>query len=195
MAYSKFTIDKLIERFNIKIIDSESFLSTKPVAVSDWLKKSMDLAFDSPLLSEKARSELIVSPILQEIRTLNNKQVSIFSGFNLDVDLKQELNGECDFILVKGNTKFLVETPILGIVEAKKQDLDLGIPQVIAQLIGAINFKNNNIKEVFGAVTTGEIWQFLKLDKDYNVFIDKKKYYINNIEEILGVLQFIVNSY
>lgn len=39
----------------------------------------------------------------------------------------------------------------------------------------------------YGCVTTGEDWQFLKLEQNIITF-DNKRYYINEVEKILGVL-------
>ena len=201
MPYSKFTIKRLRDEFNLKIEDNSNIFDKVKIKPSNWLIESLDMAFDSPLLSEKARSELIITPILQEMRKINNKSISIFSGLNLDVQSDSDLNGECDFILTKGNHIYFIDTPLISIVEAKKQDIDLGLAQCIAQMIGAYIFneqENNNIKTIFGCVTTGEIWQFMKLEyanENYIATIEKKKYYIDNVEKILGVIQQIIDFY
>jgi len=198
MAYSKFTIQRLKKEYNIKIIDNTSLLERKEVKPSSWLKETLEIGMTSPLLSEKARSELLIAPILQELRKENKQKISIFSGINLDVDSQNDLNGECDFILVKGDKKHILDIPIFAIVEAKKQDIDLGIAQSIAQIIGAKIFNknnSNNIKTIFGCVTTGEIWQFMKIEEDFTVIIDTNRFYIDNVPEILGALQQVIDFY
>jgi hypothetical protein len=50
------------------------------------------------LLSEKARSEFIVAPVLLVARELSHDTVAIYSGQRLDVDASRGLQGECDFI-------------------------------------------------------------------------------------------------
>jgi hypothetical protein len=40
---------------------------------------------------------------------------------------------------------------------------------------------------VYGAVTTGTIWRFLKLE-DIIVSIDQREYYINQVKTILAAL-------
>ncbi|OKH59029.1 hypothetical protein NIES2130_10745 [Scytonema sp. HK-05] len=40
---------------------------------------------------------------------------------------------------------------------------------------------------IYGAVTTGDIWKFLKLE-GCDVFIDLNNYYIKEINKILGIL-------
>jgi hypothetical protein len=48
--------------------------------------------------TEKALSELLVSPILLEARKLANRQVQLFSVEEFEVDCDRGLNGFCDFL-------------------------------------------------------------------------------------------------
>jgi hypothetical protein len=43
------------------------------------------------------------------------------------------------------------------------------------------------IKSIYGAVTTGTDWKFLKLT-DKTIWIDKRDYFINEVSQILGIL-------
>lgn len=47
---------------------------------------------------------------------------------------------------------------------------------------------------IFGCITTGEDWQFLKLEDD-TLTIDSQRYYINDVGLLLAVLQTIIASY
>jgi hypothetical protein len=53
--------------------------------------------------------------------------------------------------------------------------------------------EENSIKTIYGVVTTGEIWQFLKLEDDA-VFLDAQKYYITTIDKIFGILLYILTT-
>ncbi len=68
------------------------------------------------------------------IAGLNADFVTFFSGSNLYVDKEKELNGECDFIIVKDTDSPIIKNAILQITEAKEHDIKLGIPQCAAQL-------------------------------------------------------------
>ncbi|MEQ8963280.1 MAG: hypothetical protein RLP02_36130 [Coleofasciculus sp. C2-GNP5-27] len=64
-------------------------------------------------------------------------------------------------------------------------------------MLGAQRFnelENNSISGIYGCVTTGEDWQFLKLESNV-VFVDNQRHYINELEKLLGIFQFIVDSY
>jgi hypothetical protein len=67
------------------------------------------------------------------------------------------------------------------IVEAKKNDLEAGLGQCVAQMVGArlVNQREGSgVETIFGCVTTGEAWQFLKLEHDV-ISIDSERYYID----------------
>ena len=198
MAYSSFKTLKEIEvAFGVKNQRVSLFRDVVPCEMSEDLKKAILLAQELPIKSEKARSELIVTPILLEVRNLNHKVFTIYSGDNLNVDETRGLNGECDFIIAKDTGSFEVSYPIIQLVEAKKNDVEIGLPQCAAQMIGAKiwNDKNNaSLSVMYGCVTTGDDWLFLKLTDDM-LFIDVKKYYLGNIAELLGVFQQVIATF
>lgn len=84
MAYSDFTFDLIEERFGIKNRAGQIFEPFSPLLPSDWLEKALLTAHELPLRTEKAKSELIVLPILLELRTRNDKFFTIYSGENLN---------------------------------------------------------------------------------------------------------------
>ncbi len=47
--------------------------------------------------------------------------------------------------------------------------------------------EGQNINTIYGVVTSGTNWRFLKLEGK-NVFIDLKEYYVENVAKILGIL-------
>ncbi len=202
LPYSKFTLPQLEKEFNLKIDANSNILKNMEILPSIWLKQALEFSQTLPLNSEKAKSEFIIAPILIEIRNKNNNSFDIFSGENLDVDIEKDLNGECDFILTKSKNRFTIHSPIFGLVEAKRGEINSNsIAQCIAQMIGAYLFnkqENSNINVIFGAVTTGEIWQFMKLEyinSNYVATIESKKYYIDSVELILGAIQQVIDFY
>jgi hypothetical protein len=76
------------------------------------------------------------------------------------------------------------------VVEAKNENLRLGVNQCIAEMVAAQTFnraKGNPIETVYGIVTTGSTWLFLRLT-DTIVSIDRSEYYIREAERIVGIL-------
>jgi hypothetical protein len=154
--------------------------------------------------SEKAKSELLVSPILVEVRRLVGDRIQLFSGEEFNVDPPSEtlcerdrgLNGFCDFLFSRSTTSYVIQAPILMLVEAKKGELDVGLGQCIAEMYAAEIFnqtKNKVIPVVYGCVTSGKLWQFLKLEgKD--ITIDPNEYQVTPVERILGILKWMVSE-
>ena len=135
-------------------------------------------------------------PILLELRRLSAEPFAIYSGRNLEGDRSLGLNGECDFLLSRGETSYSLHAPVFAIVEAKKQDLDLELGQCAAQLIGARLFnqkKNESIPILYGCVTTGDNWLFLKLE-DQMLTLDTHRYFYSEIDRILGFLTQILTK-
>ncbi len=195
MAYSKFTVISVKKQFGLTDKSVELFKDIVLIEPSSWLKETLEYTREVAYFSEKSRSEAIVMPILIELRNNNkNHSFAIYSGAVFDVDKKQGLNGEVDFILGYSTQNYEVEAPIFCMVEAKDNDIEVGLGQCIAQMIAArmLNEKEGYPTEkIYGCVTTGEDWQILKLENNVVLF-DNQRYYLKNISEILGVLQRIV---
>lgn len=193
MAYSDFKLAEIIDAFGLTIHESSGmFASIQEQECSDLLstilKENVDLAV--AISSKKARSEMIISPILLEIRRKFNYEISLFSGVDFTVDSQRGLNGFCDFILSLSSDQLLVRSPVVVLVESKNENLRSGLAQCIAEMVAAqlFNDKNqNHIKAIYGAVTIGTIWQFLKLEGNI-VSIDLSEYYIKDVKTILGIL-------
>lgn len=64
----------------------------------------------------KARSELIVAPILVTLRKLLNNQISLFSGVELYVALERGLNGVFDFLISFSPQQLFIKAPVITLV-------------------------------------------------------------------------------
>ncbi len=197
MAYSNFDFETIKNNFALIEQRDDLFGQVEPLAMSDWLKET--LALTLPLAvrssSEKARSEFIIAPILLEMQRRWPGRLAIYSGEALNVDKKKGLVGECDFLLAKGTIAQVVTAPLVSVVEAKRQDLDWGLGQCVAQMIGAQLFnqkRGNAIEVIFGCVTTGETWQFMALQNTL-LRIHSSRYYIDNVPLLLGVWQGVLD--
>jgi hypothetical protein len=199
MTYSDFTLETVIQQFDLAERNISLFETVQPIALSHWLQETLAIGKTVGLRSgtEKARSEFIVVPILLELERRNPNQLMIYSGKSLDVDKNSGLNGECDFILSRGEATRVIQAPIFSLVEAKKQDIDLGLGQCAAQMLGARLFnqqRDQPIDSIYGCVTTGEVWQFLKLEQQ-QLMIDIRLYFLTELELVLGILQAILDVY
>ena len=193
MAYSDFTFREAVKRFELTVIEQEDLFA--PVAehvVSAFLQTT--LAENIPLAlaiqTEKARSELIIAPILVEVRRILNHRISLFSGIDFTVDPSQGLNGVCDYLISQSKEQFYVQAPVITIIEAKNENIKAGIGQCTATLVASQRFnarEGNHLSAVYGAVTTGNMWRFLKL-QEQKIYIDQPEYYVDRIGIILAIL-------
>ncbi|HEX5446999.1 MAG TPA: hypothetical protein VFW87_24505 [Pirellulales bacterium] len=193
ISYREFTLEDVVRHLGVTSQEADLFPNAAPARVPDWLPPLMARGTRLALISEKARSEFIVVPILLAARELSGDQVAIYSGQRLDVAPEQGLAGECDFILALGPALPPLHAPLMTVVEAKKNDIEIGLGQCIAQMSGARLFNERAGRAeapVFGCVTTGETWQFLRLDGQM-AQLDRQRYYVDNVGKILSAFQAI----
>jgi hypothetical protein len=79
---------------------------------------------------------------------------------------------------------------VLAIVEAKNENIISGIGQCIAEMYAARLYnekENHHVPCIYGGVTTGDEWKFLKLIQD-TAYIDKLSYYMSDLQKIIGIL-------
>jgi len=194
MSYSDFKLNQLVKDFNLILQESSDWFASVPTVspsttLVDLLKEQVDLAV--AINTEKARSELIIAPLLMEVRRQSKATISLFSGSEFTVVPEKGLTGICDFILSKNPEQLFIRVPVMTIVEAKNENLKSGFAQCIAAMIAAQIFnqqENNDIPTIYGAVTIGTTWRFLSLEGS-TVNIDLSEYYIKkDLEKILGIL-------
>ncbi len=200
MSYSNFTLEQVKQKFNLTTIENlEVFADIEPIQVSSLLQTILqdNLPIAIASNSEKARSEMIIAPILVELKRHFGDEINLFSGVNFTVDETQELNGICDFLISYSPEKLIISAPIITLVEAKKEDLNAGLGQCIAEMVAAQIFnqkENNNISMILGVVTSGTNWRFLKLEET-NVYIDLTEYYLSDLNKILGILSSSIEQF
>ncbi len=193
MAYNNFTLSKVKKDFDLVTVESENLFkdvgSIEPTALLiELLEEYLPLA--RAISTEKAKSELLVIPILVEIRKILSRKISLFSGSLFNVDISLGLTGYVDFLITLSEEMYAISSPVVTLVEAKNDLITSGIGQCIAEMVAAQIFnkkQDNHLSTIYGVVTTGTSWLFLKLE-DKTVYIDNQEYYIDNLGKIMGIL-------
>ncbi|MBD2570275.1 hypothetical protein [Anabaena lutea] len=193
MAYSDFKLQEIVKKFSLTINEKTDLFADAPEiecseVLAAVLKTTVPLAL--AINTEKARSEMIIAPVLIEIKNKFSEKISLFSGVDFNVEPEQGLNGICDFLISKSSEQLFITTPVITIVEAKNENIKLGLGQCVAEMIAAQLFnqkEGNSIDSIYGIVTTGNMWKFLKL-QEQSIYIDFSEYYIKDINKILGIL-------
>jgi hypothetical protein len=193
MAYSDFTLARVKQDLGIEVAEGVSLFPTvEPVKISDLLRQLLDRdgGLATLINTEKARSEFLIAPILADVRQQSKHQVSLFSGSSFNVDAEKGLIGFCDFILSQSEEQIDVTAPVVTIVEAKNESVIGGLGQCIASMVAAqiFNQRSGIVREaIYGAVTSGTNWRFLKLVGN-RAWVDDREYFINEVDQILGIL-------
>ncbi len=198
MAYTEFLNLKQVEKkLGIKTTDISLFPSPAPIAViSQRLIDDINYAKLMPLMSEKAKSELVIAPIFKEVK-LRKQIFNYFSGYTFDVDSSLSLTGICDFLFTLNTNKNSISAPVFCLVEAKNCAIDEGFGQCAAEMYAAKLYneqEGENINVIYGCVTNAYDWCFMKLE--YNIiYVDIDRYYLNKVDEIVGIILYILKQY
>jgi hypothetical protein len=200
MPYSQFkTITSVKEVFNLSTEEGRRFFpELDPIfpslTLQDYLSETLPMAIATG--SEKARSELLITPVLVEVRRFLNRQISVFSGEDFTVDESLGLSGRCDFLLTRSREMLGIEAPAIIIVEAKQADLKTGLGQCIAEMVAVQRFneaKQKVVTVIYGCVSNGIQWQFLKLEKQL-VTVDLTVYPLPPVEQILAFFVWMIRE-
>lgn len=200
MAYSNFTLAKVKEDFGLRVDETQDlFAGIEGVKPSEILMINLNeyIPLAIAINTEKARSELLIAPVLTEVRRQLNYRVSLFSGTEFNIDIEKGLWGFCDFLISASQEQIFISTPVITIVEAKNENIIGGLGQCIAEMVAARIFNqraDNGIDKIYGVVTTGTAWRFLVLDGS-TVFIDRLEYYIKEVDKILGIMLQPIQAY
>ena len=197
MPYSSFTLESVLQAFPLEKVNVQGLFSAiEPMEPSALLTKMLErnVPLAAAINTEKAKSEMIVSPVLVELREQLERRISLFSGIDFNVDSENDLTGVCDFLISLSPWQRFVEAPIITLVEAKNDNLINGLGQCVAEMVAAQRFnaeKGNAIPRVYGVTTTGVMWQFLKLEGQ-TLHMDMDVHTIVRCDKLLGILASMV---
>ncbi len=105
------------------------------------------------LTSEAARREVLIAPILLEVAHITEANINI----EYPIEVNRYLRGDLDYYLQSQHN--------ILVVEAKQADLTRGFTQLAVELIALDRWIESDDPLLFGAVTTGDIWQFGSFDR------------------------------
>ncbi|NMF83523.1 hypothetical protein [Nodosilinea sp. P-1105] len=105
------------------------------------------------LTSEAARREILISPIVLALIDQTQAQLRI----EYSVNVSEQLRGSLDYYLHTDRS--------LLIIEAKNADLARGFTQLAVELIALDRWTTSEEPLLYGAVSTGDVWQFGRLHR------------------------------
>ncbi|MGK7889361.1 MAG: hypothetical protein AB4042_08500, partial [Leptolyngbyaceae cyanobacterium] len=112
------------------------------------LSDRLNAAFQfTTISSEQARREFLIAPILSEVCQHSHRKVRVEYALAVNHWLK----GSLDYYFQASN--FLI-------IEAKRENIYTGFTQLGAELIALDQWIESDVSILYGAVSTGQIWQF-----------------------------------
>lgn len=140
-----------------------------------------------PLTSEIARREILISRVVTELIHYTRAELRIEYG----IKISNWLQGNLDYLLRLDMTNKLHQ---LLVIEAKYEDLTRGFTQLVAELVALDQWERtpeiNQQPILIGAVTTGTIWQFAKLERTTKEFEQGINSYRvpEDVEQVIRIL-------
>lgn len=130
------------------------------------------------LENEITRREFLIAPILSFVRKLTQAKLNSEYWF----EVSHQLKGSLDYYLQHDND--------LLVVEAKNADLTRAFAQLAVELVALDQAEETDRETIYGAVSTGQEWQFGKLERTTKTFYQGVNVHVlpNNLEEILRIL-------
>jgi hypothetical protein len=192
MAYGKFaTYEEVAAKFKIKLTEL-SFLQEREIIIKEdifnFIKENLELRRN--YVNEYVICESIIFPILSVVSKHNG--LPLWSHMKFDVSEEDGLSGIPDYIIAPASdigTTF--EKPVICVSEAKKDNFNEGWAQALAEMIAAQRFNQDEQTEIFGIVTTGNFWQFGKLQQN-NLTMEIISYSaIENIQKLFNILNWL----
>jgi len=147
--------------------------------------------FDSyDLTGSEAAKVMLIDIILSDI-------VPLYEGLKVWKDEPLEtgtVGGIADYLIAP--RRVYLATPLLCVIEAKRDDFERGRAQCIAEMYAcAWNNRQANVPgDVFGIVSNGQTWQFYKLAEVSGEVYESEIYALREMPALLGALDYVCAS-
>ncbi len=142
--------------------------------------------------SSEAICESLIYPVLSQVLKGFLNTFLLYSHYSWYVD--EQLSGIPSY-LITTKSKYgapVIGTPVLIVVEAKKDDFEEGWGQCTAMMYAAQQL-DENASKVYGLVTNGKQWEFATLEK--SIFIRNiVGYFISNLDKLYSALHFVLED-
>lgn len=190
MSYTDFTFPLLRCRLGLSDRIAPLFPDIRPLEPGAWLEDYLRRGRLFARRNERSRGELIVAPVLLRFVELAAPRGAYYTGVTLDVAPDLGLRGECDYVLTGSPPVPEPDVPYCVVLEANRGSIEDGLGQCAAQMFAARLYNqamNHPVERIYGCVTTGDDWHFLRLDGSA-LTLDADRYFVLQLGTILGIL-------
>ena len=143
--------------------------------------------------SEAARCENVIYPILREVYKKYANSFMLWSHQSISCDA--QLSGTPDYLISTKSElgKTVLGSPIIVVVEAKRNDFIEGWGQCLAELVAVQRINNDNAIPVYGIVLDGALWEFGKLEED--LFTQNETVLaISDLNKVFGAIGYLMDA-
>ena len=159
------TISEVLEKFRIVYAENDFLQVENSLQPSEQFLQDFEFCREhiDVFASEAARCEAIIFPILKEVYKRYAENYALWIQKPIAYD--ETLSGTPDY-LIATKSEFgrpVVGTPLIVLVEAKKNDFEQGWGQCLAEMVAAQKINAEPDIPVYGIVSDGIWWQFGKL--------------------------------
>ena len=183
--YSRFNLKEAMQLIPATVFVLWSFDYSLRVASRNLLDNLSNLeAFD--LKTSEAAKVLIMDLIFAEI-VPSFDNLRIWKEVILSTDT---LTGTADYLIAP--KRAYLETPLLCVAEAKRDNFERGVAQCIAEMVACAqnNEAQKRFSDILGIVSNGNTWQFYKLTQSKDIF-ESGQFSISELPKLLGALEYI----
>ncbi len=195
MAFSDFkVISDVQEKFRIKYTANNLFKVEEVNPPSQFLQEfQFTMENINVFSSEASRCEAIIFPILREAYKPYADTYALWIRQPITYD--EILSGTPDYLVATKSElgMTVVGTPLIILVQAKKNDFEQGWGQCLAELVGAQKINDDPDVPVYGIVSDGERWQFGKLTGDAFTR-HKTSFSVDNIPTLFGAINAVFKA-
>ena len=196
MAFSNFkTIPEVMEKFRIKYAEDDFVSGDETANPSTQFLKEFEFnrRHFNLFASEDSACETVIFPILREIYKAYADGYVLWIRQAIVYD--DILSGTPDyFVAAKSELgKPIVGTPLIILVEAKKNDFEQGWGQCLAELVAAQKINDNPSLPVYGIVTDGKSWEFGQLVDD-TFTQNRTNFNLGNLPSLFGAVNSIFKA-
>jgi hypothetical protein len=192
MAFSNFkNVKQVIQEYPLKIRRAR-FLPEVQFELPEWFIENLNFSLDrnNPFEKEAFLRESFIFPFLQ-LAWKRHQKLELWSHQELVCDDK--LYGEPDYLVSVWRDEVInkpINTPLLAVAEAKKQDFEGGWAQCLAEMIACQKLNQDDRFTVYGVVSTGIFWEFGKLEEE--VFTQHTlSYSVTDPKKVFGILDYL----
>ena len=192
MSYGKFkSIAEVATIFDINVAGRIPFTNEKVLNVLDpiLLMLEKNLSNEVNYVSEYAICDALIRPILGI--AIEGYPFNIWSHVPYNVDEEQGLVGEPDYLIATKTKYGTMAKPSLCVVEAKKDNFKEGWTQALAEMVASSLLGANTC---YGIVTTGDIWQFGKLNDNIFIVDPKSLSATTELKRVLNTLNWMFSE-